>query len=251
MAPKPRAEIFAERAVELRRYIFDQPTSTFYNNPLALANAIEDFATQMGHMMVFQRSDANAARHQLLLQHPAPRMIVEYGTFVGTSAFIWAAILREIHGEKVPNDVKVYTFDSDPEMVALTRELVTLVGVQDFVHVVQGEGSESLRKLHSQGKVTSIDMAFFDHGEQCYLPSLRVIEELNLWRVGSLALAANSHFPGAPDYLDYLRASGRKLGIQYETDSIHTSRGNCPVCSTRLFSTLEAGANGFFRACSR
>ncbi|CAG7943756.1 unnamed protein product [Penicillium salamii] len=229
MAPKPLSDVFTERAVELRKYIFDQPASRFTNNPQALANSIEDFANQVGHMMIFQKSKVNIARGQLLIQRPVPRTIIEYGTFVGTSALAWAAIVREIYGDKVPSDVKVYSFDPDAQMVALAREFVKLAGVEDLVHVFQGEGSQSLKNLYKEGKVTSIDMAFFDHREQLYLPDLKLIEELNLWRVGSLAVADNTDFPGAPDYLDYVRRSGRRaFGTKYETNSLHTTRNRGP-----------------------
>jgi len=225
MAIKPLSEIFAERAVELRKYIFDQPASTFTNNPWALADAIEVFANQVGHMMIFRKSKFAVAREQLLAQQPAPRTIVEFGTFVGKSALAWAAILRDLHGENVPKDVNIYTFDPDAQMVALTLEFVKLAGVEDFVHVLQGPGSDSLKKLHAEGKLTTIDMAFFDHWEKFYVSDLKLIEELKLWRVGSLAIADNTDFPGAPDYLDYVKAGGSGVSgsVKYETKSFETS----------------------------
>lgn len=155
--------MMAKRAVQLRGHILSQPASSFANNPWALANAIETFTETQGGMMTFKNAKLNIARAQLLAQKPAPRTILEFGTFVGKSALAWGAILRDIHGAKVPADVKVYTFDPDPDMVALTREFVKLAGVQDMVHVMEGPGSESLKKLHAKGKVTSVDMAFFNH----------------------------------------------------------------------------------------
>ncbi|CAI7608501.1 unnamed protein product [Penicillium bialowiezense] len=229
MEPKSLSEIFAERAVELRKYIFDQPASTFTNNPWALADAIDDFANQVGHMMIFRKSKVDVAREQILALQPAPRTIVEFGTFVGKSALAWAAILRDIYGDAVPEDVKVYTFDPDAQMVALTREFVKLAGVEDIVHVLQGPGSDSLKKLHVEGKVTSIDVAFFDHWEKFYLPDLQLIESLKLWRVGSLAIADNTDFPGAPEYLEYVRASASGVaGVKYESKSFDTAGNKGP-----------------------
>ncbi|KAJ5874924.1 S-adenosyl-L-methionine-dependent methyltransferase [Penicillium soppii] len=243
MAAKPLSEIFAERAVELRKYIFDQPASTFTNNPWALANAIEDFANQVGHMMIFRKSKLDVAREQLLAQQPAPRTIVEFGTFVGKSALAWGAILRDIHGETVPEDVNIYTFDPDAQMVELTREFVKLAGVEDFVHVLQGPGADSLRKLNAEGKVTTVDMAFFDHWEKFYVSDLKLIEELKLWRVGSLAIADNTDFPGAPDYLEYVRAggSGEPESVRYQTKSFETTgkRGGPSIVEVSTVMALE------------
>ncbi|KAJ5521123.1 S-adenosyl-L-methionine-dependent methyltransferase [Penicillium fimorum] len=225
MTTKPLSEIFAQRAVELREFIFARPASNFTNNPWALANAIEDFANEVGHMMIFRQPKVEVAREQLLAQQPAPRTIIEFGAFVGKSALAWGAILRDIHGDKVPDDVNIYSFDPNPQMVALTREFVKLAGVEDFVHVLEGPGSDSLRALHAEGKVTTVDMAFFDHWEQFYLPDLKLVEELKLWRVGSLAIADNTDYPGAPDYLKYVQAGGSGVSgsVKYETRSFETT----------------------------
>ncbi|KAJ5953072.1 uncharacterized protein N7479_011485 [Penicillium vulpinum] len=243
MTTKPLSELFAERAVELREFIFSKPTSNFTNNPWALANAIEDFANQVGHMMIFRQAKVDVAREKLLTQQPAPRTIVEFGTFVGKSALAWGAILRDIHGDKVPDDVNIYTFDPDPQMVALTKDFVKLAGVEDFVHVLEGPGSDCLRTLHAEGKVTTVDMAFFDHWEKFYLSDLKLVEELKLWRVGSLAIADNTDFPGAPDYLAYVRAGGNGISgsVKYETKSFETSgrRGGPSIVEISTVMALE------------
>ena len=59
----------------------------------------------------------------------------------------------------------MYTFELDPIMVRLSRDLVQLAGLDEIVHVLEGPASESLRKLYDEGKVTSsgVDMAFIDH----------------------------------------------------------------------------------------
>lgn len=250
MTPKTMSEIFAERAVELRKFIFDQPASKFANNPWALANSIQDFANQVGHMMIFQGPKVDVAREQILALQPAPRTIVEFGTFVGKSALVWGAILRDIYGDAPPEDVKVYTFDPDAQMVALTREFVELAGVEDIVVVLQGAGSDSLQKLNAEGKVTSIDVAFFDHWEKFYLSDLQLIEELRLWHVGSLAIADNTDFPGAPDYLEYIRASGSKVsGVKYASETFDTAGKKGPVCVTLgPRECIDIAANGFFQS---
>jgi catechol O-methyltransferase len=159
-----------------------------------------------------------------MAQKPAPRTIIEFGTFVGKSALAWGAILRDIHGEILPADVKVYTFEMDPVMAALARDLVNLAGLESTVHVLEGPGSESLQKLVSDGAVKSVDMAFFDHWEKFYLPDLQLVERLKLWRVGSLAIADNTDYPGAPAYRQYVQDGGSGLAgaVKYESRSLET-----------------------------
>lgn len=242
MPPSNLQDMFSQRADELREYIFTQPASTFTNNPWALANAIDTFAAEKGHMMIFKDKKLDAARAQLEAQQPAPRTILEFGTFVGKSAIAWGAILRDIHGENVPADVNVYTFELDPKMVTLSRDLIDLAGIADVVHVLEGPGSDSLKKLHAEGTVTSVDMAFFDHWEKFYLPDLQLIEDLGLWRLGSLAIADNTDFPGAPDYLRYVKDGGRggEGSVKYESTSFETeSQKGKPVSFVPLiFSTI-------------
>jgi catechol O-methyltransferase len=239
MGSHSMADTFAKRAVQLREYIFSQPSSTFENNPWAVANAIDDFAETQGRMMIFKKKKLDVANAQLTAQQPAPRTILEFGTFVGKSAVAWGAILRDIYGGNVPEDANVYTFELDPVMVSLSRDLIKLAGLQDVVHVLEGPASESLKKLHSKGKVTSVDMAFFDHWEEFYLPDLQLIEDLKLFRVGSLAIADNTDFPGAPDYLKYVKAGGRGSAgsVKYESLSFETeSQQGKPVSFPPLWS---------------
>ncbi|KAJ5729677.1 S-adenosyl-L-methionine-dependent methyltransferase [Penicillium malachiteum] len=231
MADNGLQAVFAKRAEELREYIFSQPASNFENNPWALADAIETFANEKGHMMIFRATKLAVAKEALVAQQPAPRTILEFGTFVGKSALAWGAMLRDIHGENVPEDVNVYTFDPNPQMVALTRDFVKLSGLEGVVHVIEGPGSESVKKLVEEGKVTSVDMAFFDHWEKFYLSDLQLIEELKLWREGSLAIADNTDMPGAPDYLAYVRAGGSGVAgaVKYETKTMKTVNTRGPV----------------------
>ncbi|KAJ5117964.1 S-adenosyl-L-methionine-dependent methyltransferase [Penicillium atrosanguineum] len=215
-------DMFAKRAAELREFIFSQPRSDLENNPWAVAHAIDTFTENVGHMMTFNQKKLEVAQAQLLAQQPSTRTILEFGTFVGKSAVAWGAILRDIYGKNMPEDVNVYTFEMDPQMVALSRELIKLAGIEDVVHVLEGPGSESLKKLHAEGKVIGVDMAFFDHWEKYYLPDLQLIEELKLFHVGSLAIADNTDFPGAPDYLKYVKAGGYG-GVKYDSKSFETA----------------------------
>ncbi|KAF7175623.1 hypothetical protein CNMCM7691_009188 [Aspergillus felis] len=203
---KPSVE---DLALALHEHIFAQPQERFANQPWKLVKAIETFA-QNKRMMIFKENKLALARQQLQGLQPPPKTVIEFGTYVGNSAIAWGAILRDLHGENVHN-CNVYTFELSPVSAQVAQDLIRLAGLEDLVRVLEGPAAESLKKLHIEGKVKprAVDMAFFDHWEKFYLPDLQLCEDLNLFHRGSLVIADNTDFPGAPDYLAYVKAGGR------------------------------------------
>ncbi|BCS18237.1 O-methyltransferase [Aspergillus puulaauensis] len=202
-----------------------QDPSALKNNPRALMSTIEDYADKRGHLMIFRKGKLDIV-HEVLRSMPTPpKVIVEFGTYVGQSALGWGVILKEIHGGDCDGDgvkekgCKVYTFEQNPELVKMSREVIELAGLSDIVTVIEGTAAEGLRGLVAGGRVQpgSVDMVFIDHWEKYYLPDLRVCEELGVLRMGSLVVADNTDKPGAPTYLEYVRAGGVEGGVRYET----------------------------------
>lgn len=157
--------------------------------------------------MAFLGPKLNIAREALESMSVSPKIIAEFGTYVGCSAVAWGAILKDIHGiNAAEKGCRVYTFELDPEMVQLPRELTKLAGLDDIVHVLEGPASGSLKRLYDEGSVTrgGVDMVFTDHWEKYYLPGLQLREELGVFHEGSLVMADNTDFPGAPQYLNYV-----------------------------------------------
>lgn len=181
--------------------------------------------------MIFKEPKLKVAREALESLPTKPKLIIEFGTYVGNSAIAWGAILQDIHGSNAAEKgCRVYTFELDPTMVRLSKDLVQLAGLDDIVHVLEGPASESLRKLYYEGKVTAsgVDMAFIDHWEKYYLPDLQLCEELGVFHKGSLIIADNTDFPGAPEYLEYVRSGG--LGaVRYESEGHKSETKRGPV----------------------
>lgn len=183
--------------------------------------------------MTFKEPKLKIAREALESLPIKPKLIIEFGTYVGNSAIAWGAILQGLHGPNAAEKgCRVYTFELDPIMVRLSRDLVHLAGLDEIVHVLEGPASESLRKLYDEGKVTagSVDMAFIDHWEEYYLPDLQLCEELGAFHKGSLVVADNTDFPGAPKYLEYVR-SGGSGAVRYESEGYasQTKRGPASI----------------------
>ncbi|KAL0175283.1 hypothetical protein M9458_031251, partial [Cirrhinus mrigala] len=56
--------------------------------------------------------------------------------------------------------------------------------------------------------VERLDLVFMDHWKRCYLPDLQLLEGSGLLGEGSIILADNVIFPGAPNFLRHARRSG-------------------------------------------
>lgn len=228
------------QANALHSHILSLSAEQFLGRPMAVVSAIEEFGKGQSLPMVFRGAKLALARRIVAELPQKPKIVVEFGTFVGCSALAWADIVRNAAGSD-PENVHVYTFELDPEMVKISRDLIKLAGVTDIVTVCEGQGSDSLKQLVADGKVKEgrVDMVFIDHWEKFYLPDLKLCEELKLFHKGSIVVADNTDFPGAPEYLAYVKkgGSGEKASVKYESVS-HEAEEDSPD-SRRPVSALE------------
>ncbi|KAI4597556.1 hypothetical protein KJ359_004258 [Pestalotiopsis sp. 9143b] len=208
------------RAVALHKHVFGLPAERFRGQPWALVREIENFADSQDLPMIFRESKLRLAQAALADTDPKPKTLVEFGTFVGNSAIAWGAIMQELNHDD-SDGIHIHSFELDPEMARIARDLVRLAGLEDVVTILEGAGAESLKSLVAEGKILprSIDAVFFDHWENIYLPDLRLCEELKILHKGSVIMADNTDFPGAPDYLAYVQKGGSDEpgAVQYES----------------------------------
>lgn len=184
-------------------------------------DTIERYANEHG-LIVYKSPKLAVSRKEFETMQPLPKVLLEFGTYVGNSAIAWAAMLREINKSNSDCNCHVYSFELSPEMARIARDFIKLAGVDDVVSVLDGLGGESLKKLLAEGKlVNKADVVFFDHWQEYYLPDLQLCEELGVIGPGSKIIADNTDFPGAPEYLAYLDAGGGE-NVQYESRSIET-----------------------------
>ena len=135
-----------------------------------------------------------------LVRDRAPVHSLEVGTFLGYSA-IWTAI-------NLPPGAHLICVEFEPRHVEVARALTTYAGVSDRVQILQGAGSERIPdvvKLIGEGKPA--DMIFLDHCKECYLPDLRLMEDAGLVGAGTVVVADNVVYPGAPDFLEWVDTS--------------------------------------------
>lgn len=126
---------------------------------------------------------------------------VELGGYVGYSCILFGDALRKAGGERF------YSLERSPEFAAVIGSLVELAGLSDVVKVVVGPSDVSVRRLHANGILETVDLLFLDHIKPAYLPDLKLCEQLRLVRPGTVIAADNVIKPGNPPYLDYVRSS--------------------------------------------
>ncbi|KAL1902419.1 hypothetical protein Sste5346_001399 [Sporothrix stenoceras] len=225
-------KIVAERAAMLHQHILALPAdqqASFKADPKALPAAIESYARDNGVPMLFGPAKMAQAAIALGEMDPAPRILVEFGAYVGYSALRWVTLLEELSkGEAV----HVYTFELDPANAQIARDFAKAAGRESQITVFEGPGDESLNKLVANGTLPkgSVDAVFIDHWEPRYKPDLQLCEELGVLRVGSLVIADNTDFPGAPDYVAYVKngGSGADGAVKFETKSYEADTSSEP-----------------------
>ena len=83
--------------------------------------------------------------------------------------------------------------------------MILCAGVSDRVQILQGAGSERIPDVVKLiGRGTAADMIFLDHCKECYLPDLRAMEDAGLIAAGTVVVADNVVYPGAPGFLEYV-----------------------------------------------
>uniref|UniRef100_A0A668A2D6 catechol O-methyltransferase n=1 Tax=Myripristis murdjan TaxID=586833 RepID=A0A668A2D6_9TELE len=124
-----------------------------------------------------------------LLMEQSPMTVLELGAHCGYSAVRMARCL--------PLGARLYSVEMDQRNATIAEKVIRLAGFDD--DTVRGPSL----KMHC-----TVDFVFMDHWKKCYLPDLQLLEGSGLLGKGSMILADNVLFPGAPNFLRYVRKSG-------------------------------------------
>ena len=131
-----------------------------------------------------------------------PRRLLELGTYCGYSALRTA--------RRMPPGAHLYSVEFSPANADIARRILAHAGVDDRVTVVVGtlgDGGGTLRRLRDEHGFAegSLDLVFIDHDKDAYLPDLQRILGEGWLHPGSVVVADNVLFPGAPAYRSYMR----------------------------------------------
>jgi len=150
-----------------------------------------------------------------------PKRILELGTYCGYSALRMALAAPDAH---------IHSVEFNAANADVARRIFAHAGVASRVTVVVGtlgDGGatiEALRDRHGFG-AGSVDFVFVDHAKEAYLPDLQRIEAAGWLHPGSVVVADNVRFPGAPEYHAYLkqnegrswRTTEHQAHVEYQT----------------------------------
>jgi catechol O-methyltransferase len=144
-----------------------------------------------------------------------PARILELGTYCGYSSLRMAVA--------APN-ARVFSIEFNAANAEIARRIHEHAGVSGRVTVVVGslgDGGktiDALRREHGLGP-GSVDLVFIDHEKSVYLSDLQLILDAGWLHPGSVVVADNVKFPGAPDYRAYMRDHDRKdwRTVEHET----------------------------------
>lgn len=120
-----------------------------------------------------------------LIKKHKPNVMVELGGYVGYSAVAFGAALRDSGGKQY------FSLELNPEFAAVISMVVDLAGLSDIVKVIVGASSESLLRLRREQKLQDIDILFLDHQKASYITDLKLCEDLDFIRAGTILAADN------------------------------------------------------------
>jgi catechol O-methyltransferase len=145
------------------------------------------------------------------VRRASPSLLLELGTYCGYSGLRMARVM--------PAGARLCSIEFSPANAEIARRIWTHAGVGDRLTVVVGtlgDGGSTIERLRSELGFTdeSVDFVFVDHDKSAYLPDLERILEQRWLHSGSIVVADNVKFPGAPEYRAYLEAA--------ENDTWHT-----------------------------
>ncbi|XP_028818470.1 transmembrane O-methyltransferase homolog [Denticeps clupeoides] len=136
-----------------------------------------------------------------LLEEIRPLTVLELGTHCGYST---VRIARSL-----PLGARLYSIEMHEKNAQIAEKIIRLAGFDDdTVELVVSPSDEVIPRLREDYGVEHLDFVFMDHWKRCYLPDLQLLEGSGLLGEGSVVLADNVVFPGAPNFLRYVRNSG-------------------------------------------
>jgi catechol O-methyltransferase len=168
----------------------------------AAVRAIDDFAYR--RKFLINVGDEKGAILEAAVARAAPRLALELGAYVGYSALRIARAL--------PPGGRLVTVEINAGNAAIARRIVEHAGAADRVAVVDGalgDGGATMARLARDHGLHpgAVDLVFIDHAKDQYLPDLRRLLDAGWLHPGTVVIADNLGFPGAPAYRDFMDAA--------------------------------------------
>jgi catechol O-methyltransferase len=180
----------------------DHVTSTARRGDLDGAiRAVDEFC--YGQSIMMNVGDEKGEILDAAIRRVNPGRVLELGTYCGYSGLRMSRVM--------PAGARLCSIEFSPANAAIARRIWDHAGIGDELSVVVGtlgDGGSTIDRLraeHGFGEGT-VDFAFLDHDKAAYLPDLERIVAERWLHPGSIVVADNVRFPGAPEYRAYVEA---------------------------------------------
>ena len=162
---------------------------------------VDEFA--YGESFLINVGDEKGALLDAAIERVQPRLLLELGTYCGYSALRTARTMPA-----AAHLVSIEYVDANAD---IARRILDHAGVGDRVTIVVGsladDGSTASTLEREHGfALGTLDFVFIDHDKDLYLPDLKRIVERGWLHQGSVVVADNVKFPGAPEYRKHMAA---------------------------------------------
>jgi catechol O-methyltransferase len=181
---------------------------------------IDEFAYERSYLI--NVGDEKGEILDAAIRRGQPKLLLELGTYCGYSALRMARVM--------PENARVVSIEFNADNAAIARRIWDHAGSGDELTVVVGslgDGAETASRLESEHGFApaSVDFVFAEHDKDAYLPDLRLMLDRGWLHPGSVVVADNIKFPGAPAYREYMRAEEgrswrtveRSTHVEYQT----------------------------------
>ncbi|CAF1468861.1 unnamed protein product [Adineta steineri] len=143
------------------------------------------------------------------LQSRQPKTVLELGTFLGYSSLRMAS--------QLPENTLIVTIELNSDSAATARRIHEHAGVANRIQIVVDQTNRAIPRLSKQFNVDSFDFIFIDHHKEAYLNDFKLLENVGLIKYGTMIVADNILFPGAPDYVNYIRNNPQYTSTFHES----------------------------------
>jgi len=159
---------------------------------------IDKFAYEKSLLM--NVGDEKGALLDAAVRRADPSLVLELGTYCGYGSLRLA---------RAAPTAKVYSVEFSAANAEVARRIWAHAGVDDRVTCVVGtigDGGKTLDALADEHGFAAgeLDLMFIDHDKRAYLPDLQSVLDRGWLHQGTIVVADNVKFPGAPKYRAYM-----------------------------------------------
>jgi catechol O-methyltransferase len=124
----------------------------------------------------------------------------------------------------MPEQAQLYSIEFSPANAEIARRIWDHAGLGDRVIVLVGtlgDGGQTMARLEAEHGFSegTLDLVFIDHDKRAYLTDLQRVLSRGWLHPGSVVVADNVKFPGAPKYRAYMTEQEGKQWHTIEHDT--------------------------------